>query len=73
MQKGGQMPKITLAAARKSAGYTQEELANKLGVSRVLITNLESGKAELKPYYLYAICKVTGFSEDDILLPKEWY
>lgn len=69
MQKGGNMKQITLAAARKTAGYTQEELAEKLGVSRALVTNLESGKAELKPFYLYAICHITGFSEDDILLP----
>ena len=63
------MKQITLAAARKTAGLTQEELAEKLGVSRALVTNLESGKAELKPYYLFAICHITGFSENDILLP----
>ena len=69
MQKGGFMAQVTLAGARISAGYTQEQLAKKLGVSRVLITNLESGKAELKPFYLYAICHVTGFPESAILLP----
>ena len=63
------MKQITLAAARKTAGLTQEEMAEKLGVSRALVTNLESGKAELKPFYLYAICHITGFQESDILLP----
>ena len=71
MQKGGYMAKVTLAAARVAAGYSQEELANILGVSRVLVTNLETGKTKLKPFYLYAICHVTGFSESDILLPEE--
>ena len=70
--KGGdkkQMAKITLAAARVNAGYTQEALAEKMGVSRQAIINWESGKSEIKTAYLYMFCGLTGFSEDDILLP----
>lgn len=63
------MRPITLAAARISAGLTQEKLANKLGVSRDLVAKMETGKVKVKPVYLYAICHVTGFSESDILLP----
>lgn len=63
------MAKVTLAGARKSAGFTQEEMAEKLGISRSLMINLESGKAELKPYYFLAICSITGFDPDDFLLP----
>lgn len=71
MQKGGFMAKSTLAGARISAGYTQESLAEKLGVSRALINKLENGKADMTPYYLYAFCHITGFSESDIILPEQ--
>lgn len=63
------MSQITLAGARVSAGYTQAELADKLGVSRDLIGKMEKGKVEVKPHYLFAICHVTGFSPADIILP----
>jgi len=65
------MPKITLAGARKSAGYTQEELAKSIGVSRNLVNQWESGKARMQLYHLYAFCHLTGFSEADILLPSD--
>jgi DNA-binding XRE family transcriptional regulator len=64
------MAKIPLNAARVAAGLTQEELGEKMGVSRQTIINWETGKQEMKTVYLYAFCHVTGFSEDDILLPK---
>ena len=64
------MAKIPINAARVAAGMTQEELAEKMGVSRQTIINWETGKQEMKTLYLYAFCHVTGFSEDDILLPK---
>lgn len=66
------MAKITLAAARVNAGLTQEQLAEKLGVTRKTYANWETGKTEIKPAYLYAFCGFTGFSVDDILLPKEY-
>ncbi len=64
------MAKIPINAARVAAGLTQEELAEKMGVSRQTVINWETGKQEMKTVYLYAFCHVTGFSEDDILLPK---
>lgn len=65
------MQKITLAAARKNAGYTQETLAEKMGVSRDLIAKIETGKAELRPIHLYAYCYITGFHAEDFILPRE--
>lgn len=64
------MPKITLAAARISAGYTQEKLADKMGVSRASLQAWETGKTEMRPAYLYMFCGITGFTEDDLLLPE---
>lgn len=64
------MSQITLAGARVSAGFTQQELADKIGVSRTSIIKWETGQAQMKPAYFYAICQVTGFNVDDIILPK---
>lgn len=64
------MAKITLAAARVNSGLTQEQMADKMGVSRTSIIQWETGKKEIRPVYLYAFCHITGFSEDDILLPE---
>lgn len=63
------MAKIPLKAARVAAGYTQSELAEKIGVSRDSIIKWESGKTKIRPVNLYAFCAATGFTEDDILLP----
>lgn len=64
------MAKLPMEAARVAAGFTQKKLAEKLDVSRGYVNMIENGKVEVKPTYLYAFCHVTGFSEDDILLPK---
>jgi len=66
------LAKITLKAARINAGLTQDGLAEKLGVSRKMIVDWELGKTEMRPAYLLAICYITGFSEDDIILPSEY-
>lgn len=63
------MAKISLEAARVNANLTQAELADKMGVSRATVIDWESGKREMKTAYLYMFCGITGFSEDDILLP----
>ena len=64
------MAKITLAGARVSSGLTQQEMADKMGVSREILHKWETGKAEMRTAYLMAICYITGFSVDDILLPE---
>lgn len=63
------MAKITLEAARVNTRLTQQELADKMGVSRATVNNWETGKTEMKTAYLYMFCGITGFSEDEILLP----
>lgn len=65
------MAKITIKAARVNSELTQEELAKKMGVTKQTVINWESGKREMRPAYLFMFCHITGFSEDDILLPKK--
>ena len=64
------MAKITMEAARINAGFTQEELARKMGVSRSTINAWECGRVELKPLYLYAFCHIVGMTESEIEVPK---
>lgn len=63
------MPKISMKAARVNANLTQEEMAEKLGISREYLISIENGKVDIKPYMLLAFCHIVGMSEDDIILP----
>lgn len=60
---------ITLKAARVNANLTQIQFANALGVSKLTVSEWETGKRRIKPAYLPAIARVTGVSVDDIILP----
>ena len=61
--------KVTMAGARVSAGYTQQELADKIGVSRATVNAWENGKVPMKMAYFIAFCNVTGFDAGDIIMP----
>lgn len=52
---------------RKSLRMTQEELAEKLGVSTQMISNLELGKKAIRPENLAKVCSVLELSADFIL------
>lgn len=66
------MAKISMAAARVNAGYTQEKMAEQLGISRKTYATWESGKADMKIAFFIAFCQITGFSTDDVFLPCEY-
>ena len=52
---------------RKSLRMTQEELAEKLGVSTQMISNLELGKKAIRPENLAKVCSILELSADFIL------
>lgn len=52
---------------RKAQRMTQEELAEKLGVSTQMISNLELGKKAIRPENLAKVCVILGLSADFIL------
>ena len=52
---------------RKALRMTQEELAEKLGVSTQMISNLELGKKAIRPENLAKVCEVLELSADFIL------
>ena len=52
---------------RKALRMTQEELAERLGVSAQMISNLELGKKAIRPENLAKVCEVLGLSADFVL------
>lgn len=56
-----------LKTARKSKGYTQENLAHAIGMSRGVITNIEYGKTEPTPLVLHALCEELSINEHWLL------
>ncbi|MBQ8747390.1 MAG: helix-turn-helix transcriptional regulator [Clostridia bacterium] len=59
-------------AARKTQNMTQEQLAEKIGVSTQMISNLELGKKAIRPENLVKVCAVLNISADYALSGKEF-
>lgn len=58
---------IRLRKARLEAGYTQEELADLINMSRASVVNFEKGRQALTLKVLQRVVKLTGFSFATIL------
>lgn len=56
---------------RKLLKLSQAELAEKVGVSPQMISNLETGKKAIRPANLYNICKTLDLSTDYALSGSE--
>lgn len=52
---------------RKALKLTQDELAERVGVSTQMISNLELGKKAIRPENLVKICRILDISADYIL------
>jgi transcriptional regulator with XRE-family HTH domain len=61
------MLKITLAAARVNAGFTQKEVADMLDVSNKTICNWENGKSFPSPKQIDMLCELYSISYDNII------
>ena len=42
--------------ARKAKGMRQQQLANRLEISRIAVSNMENGKNKISIYRLYEVC-----------------
>ena len=60
-----------IAYYRKKAGYSQEGLAERLGVSRQAISKWETGEATPDAERIIALAKVLGVTTDALLLGRE--
>lgn len=61
---------FTIAEARAHAGYTQAQMAEKLGVTRRTYMAWETGKREMKTEAFVRFCRIIGISVDDIFYSK---
>ena len=64
-EKGGEH--IKLAEVRKDKGFTQEQLSEASGVSRVTIARFETGKAQPKLPTLKKLSEALGVPIDDLV------
>lgn len=71
LKKGGeQVKKVTMAGARVSAGLTQSDVAEKMGVSTPIVHYWETGKRPISAERFTEFCSIVGRSKSDIFLPK---
>ncbi len=56
-----------ISLGRKAMKWTQEELAEQMGVSTQMISNLEQGKKAIRPENLVRLCEVLHMSADEVL------
>lgn len=63
--------KISLAAARVNAGLRQEDVAEKMHVSKVTIVNWEKGKIIPSFANMHMLASIYQIPEDNIFLPNE--
>lgn len=60
-----------IAQARKQAGLSQEQLGEKLGVSRQAVSKWESAQTNPDVAYLAQMCRVLGVSSDWLLFGED--
>lgn len=58
--------KISLRAARVNADLTQQEVADKIGVSKHTIINWERGRTKPKKHILIALSSIYGIDIDNL-------
>ena len=61
--------KITLAAARVNAGFTQLYIAEEMGVSTNTVIAWEKGKHKIRKAQLHMFCDLCSIPVDNIRLP----
>ena len=64
--------KIRLPAVRVNAGLSQEELANRMHVSRATIVNWENNKVKMSEAEMTLYSTICGFPKDYIFLPYQF-
>jgi len=60
---------LSMKAARVEHGYTQEALAQKLGVTKRTYIAWENGEVEIKPYVIYSLAYLFNMDADQIRVP----
>mgnify|MGYP001580414373 FL=1 len=58
---------LKISFIRETVGFTQEELAKKIGLTRTSLTNIEAGKQRILMHTLEEIAKGLGTTPKHIL------
>jgi transcriptional regulator with XRE-family HTH domain len=66
---GKESPGARLARLRKERGYTQVELAEKMGLVQTLVTDYERGKLRLNAEMILRFATALEVTTDDLLQP----
>lgn len=61
---------VSLAAARVNAGLTQQDVANKMNISKQTIVNWENGRVIPKLAQFEMLSRLYNMPKDNIFLPK---
>lgn len=62
---------IKLRQLREDSDKTQEEIANYLGIKQTVYSRYETGKNDMKPHQIIALCEYYKVSADYVLgLPQ---
>lgn len=62
-QEGGDDMQNRFKQLRQALNLSQEEFANKLGLTRGAIANIELGRTEAKPLFISLVCKEFNVNE----------
>ena len=66
-----QMPELDLRGIRREYGWTQQDLAKKLGFSRAYIATIESGRQGISANMMYKIIRKLGLKYEDFFKCEE--
>ena len=62
---------LSIKAARVERGYSQEALAEKLGIGKRTLISWENGEVNMKPVNMFALAYVLGYSIDELRVPQK--
>ena len=62
----------TVAKRRRELGLTQSDIAEKLGLSRASLANLESGRQRIMVHQLFALANALKLKSILDLVPETW-
>ena len=62
---------MNLKEVRKEKGMSQKEVADKIGVSRVTLSNIENGKRKLDAVTLYKLSKLYNIDPYELMDVEE--
>lgn len=64
--------KDVIAARRKALGFTQEQLAQKMGISAKVVSKWETGRSLPDTAFLPALCNILKITSQELLFPDSF-